>query len=145
MLAYKMINTADSMVGYKSSRYYAFGWGAAITDDVANFLPARLTAYLIIIIAFFHGTAQKAHAIVRADADSHASPNAGYPEAAMAGALGIRLGGARSYRGALLDLPAMNAAGRDKIDATDIERALLMLWRALGAASLIFILIAFYN
>ena len=144
MLAYKMINTADSMVGYKSSRYYAFGWGAAITDDVANFLPARLTAYLIIIIAFFHGTAQKAHAIVRADADSHASPNAGYPEAAMAGALEIRLGGARSYRGALLDLPAMNAAGRDKIDATDIERALLMLWRALGAASLIFILVAFY-
>ena len=145
MLAYKMINTSDSMVGYKSSRYYAFGWGSAMTDDVANFLPARLTAYLIIMIASFQGTAQKAHAIVRKDADSHASPNAGYPEAAMAGALDIRLGGSRCYRGAVLDLPAMNESGNQDVSAQDIERALQMLWRCLGAASIILLLIAFYS
>ena len=132
ILAYKMINTADSMVGYKSARYYAFGWGAAMVDDIVNLLPARLTGLLIILCAFFEGKAQGAVKIMQQDASAHASPNAGYPEAAMAGALAIRLGGARSYRGSELALPAMNETGRDQLDWQDIDSALRLIWRSLG-------------
>ena len=145
LLAYKMINTADSMVGYKSSRYYAFGWGAAMVDDIVNFLPARLSAYLIILIASFKGRAGPAHLCVRRDAEKHASPNAGYPEAAMAGALDIRLGGPRRYRGKLLDLPAFHETGKQTANADDIIEATTLLWRCLGASSLICLVMAFYG
>ena len=137
LLAYKMINTADSMVGYKSARFYAFGWGAAVLDDIVNFFPARLTAWLIIIIALFQGTAKQAQQVVRDDAHHHASPNAGYPEAAMAGALDIRLGGVRWYRGHLLDLPAMNADGKDALSYEDIDRCLSVLWSVLWLSAIL--------
>ena len=144
LFAYKMINTADSMVGYKSARYYAFGWGSAILDDIVNFFPARITALLIMITAFLRGTAGQAFRAMKNDASKHASPNAGYPEAAMAGALGLRLGGARWYRGHLLSLPEMNHQGRDAISPDDIENALSMLWHTLGLTAIASLMIGFW-
>ena len=144
LFAYKMINTADSMVGYKSARYYAFGWGSAILDDIVNFFPARITALLIMITAFLRGTAGHAFCAMKNDASKHASPNAGYPESAMAGALGLRLGGARWYRGHLLSLPEMNHQGRDAISPDDIENALSMLWHTLGLTAIASLMIGFW-
>ncbi|MCI0627986.1 MAG: adenosylcobinamide-phosphate synthase CbiB [Acidobacteria bacterium] len=99
-LAYKAVNTLDSMVGYKSPRYVNFGWAAARLDDLANLLPARLTALLMIAssaaLGFCWRTAWQA---VRHDAHRQPSPNSGYPEAALAGALGIQLGGVNYYAG----------------------------------------------
>ena len=141
LFAYKMINTADSMVGYKSARFYAFGWGAAMLDDVANFFPARLTALLIIATSLSGDAGKQAKQVMKQDADKHASPNAGYPESAMAGTLGIRLGGPRYYKNRLLDLPFMNANGRRDISASDIDKALQILWFALGSTSLLCLLI----
>ena len=140
MLAYKMVNTADSMVGYKSARYYAFGWASAIFDDVVNYFPARLTGLLIIAVG---KNPKQALSVMRADADHHASPNAGYPEAAMAGSLGIRLGGTRAYRNRTLDLPAMMPAGRDVLSAADILASIKILWFALSASAILCLLIAF--
>ena len=141
LFAYKIINTADSMVGYKSAKYYAFGWGSAMLDDVANFFPARLTAFLIIATSLSGDASKQAKQVMKEDADKHASPNAGYPESAMAGALGIRLGGPRYYKGRLLDLPYMNLSGRQHVSASDIDKALHILWFALGSTSLLCLLI----
>lgn len=100
-MAYKAVNTLDSMVGYKNDRYLQFGWASARMDDLLNFIPARLTAILIIIAAPLTGrSATKALRITLRDRLNHPSPNSGHPEAAAAGALGIRLGGAASYGGA---------------------------------------------
>jgi adenosylcobinamide-phosphate synthase len=99
-LAYKAINTLDSMIGHNDSRYRYFGKFAARSDDVANFIPARLTALLITFAAFASGRDWKAAwRIWQRDGTQHASPNAGCPEAAMAGALGVRLGGMNFYGG----------------------------------------------
>lgn len=101
MMAYKAINTLDSMFGYKNERYLEFGWCAARMDDVANFIPARLTAGCIWLIALVH-PGMSFPASLRAtwrDAHRQPSPNSGYPEAAAAGALGIQLGGVNVYRG----------------------------------------------
>ena len=95
LLVYKIVNTADSMIGYRTPRYAAFGWAAARLDDVLNLIPARLTALLI---ALPHGQWRALPAIWR-DARRHRSPNAGWPEAAMARALGIALAGPRAYNG----------------------------------------------
>lgn len=138
LLAYKMINTADSMVGYKSARHYAFGWAAAVMDDIVNFFPARLSAYLILAVG---RNQRRSYHIIKQDAPRHASPNAGYPEAAMAAALDIRLGGPRHYRGTLLDMPSLNARARDQLDAQDIAASLTILWRALGLSALLCLLI----
>jgi adenosylcobinamide-phosphate synthase len=98
---YKALNTADSMIGHKSERYHAFGYAAAKLDDLANFFPARLSALLIVIAAAFLRQASPYGAWRTALRDSrgHPSPNAGWPEAAFAGALGLPLGGPRSYGG----------------------------------------------
>jgi adenosylcobinamide-phosphate synthase len=99
-LAYKAVNTLDSMIGYRTERYFYFGKFAARLDDVANFLPARLTALLMIIATLLlRLNAGLALRIMRRDHANHLSPNAGYPEAALAGALGIRLGGPSVYFG----------------------------------------------
>lgn len=99
-MAYKAVNTLDSMIGYDNARYRYFGLFAARLDDVANFVPARLTALLIVIAAFITGyDGGHAWQIWRRDGAQHASPNAGHPEAAMAGALGVRLGGLNTYQG----------------------------------------------
>jgi adenosylcobinamide-phosphate synthase len=109
---YKAANTMDSMVGYKNERYERFGKFAARADDVLNFLPARLTAWLICLVA---GPAdldrQQAWRILKRDGGQAASPNAGRPEAALAGALGVRLGGPSRYFGRLVDKPYIGDPG----------------------------------
>ena len=100
MAAYKAINTLDSTVGYRSERYREFGWASARIDDVANFVPARLTAAFISIAALLPGSsARRAARMALRDGRSQPSPNAGYPEAAVAGALGVQLGGLNFYHG----------------------------------------------
>ena len=121
--AYKAINTADSMVGHRSDRYRHFGWASARLDDLVNLLPSRLTAVLFAAAATVIGA--DAGGALRAawrDAGRHASPNAGWPEAAMAGALGVQLGGPRSYGGHTMALPAMGA-GRAMLTPADIGAA----------------------
>ncbi len=106
-LAYKMVNTLDSMVGYKNPRYRYFGRAAARIDDAANLLPARLSVLVIALAASFLDQADgaRALAIARREGANHASPNAGYPEAAFAGALGVRLNGPNHYGGVLVSKP----------------------------------------
>lgn len=101
MMAYKMINTLDSMIGYKNDRYYEFGRIAAKLDDVANYIPARLTAGLMLLIT---GNWNK-YNFVKAYGKMHASPNSGYPEAALAAILDCRFGGPNFYSGKLVDKP----------------------------------------
>ena len=99
-LVYKAVNTLDSTFGYKNERYRHFGWAAARLDDLANWLPARLTAPLMALSAWPLGLAPRsAWRVMQRDHGLHASPNAGWPEAAMAGALGVRLGGPGTYQG----------------------------------------------
>jgi adenosylcobinamide-phosphate synthase len=107
-IAYKAVNTLDSMVGYKNDRYLEFGWASARFDDVANYLPARLTALLMILAAPICAlSGSGAWRIVRRDGRNHSSPNSGYPEAAAAGALGVRLGGANRYFGKVVEKPTI--------------------------------------
>jgi adenosylcobinamide-phosphate synthase len=126
---YKAINTADSMIGFRTPRHAAFGWAAARLDDLVNLPASRLSALLIVAAAgLTKGTsAAGAWRAVRRDANRHRSPNAGYPEAAMAGALGLMLAGPRLYGGILVD-DAMMGDGRRAADAADI-RAALKLYR----------------
>jgi adenosylcobinamide-phosphate synthase len=126
---YKAINTADSMIGFRTPRHAAFGWAAARLDDLVNLPAARLAGLLIIAAAGLTKGASSASAwrAVRRDAGRHRSPNAGYPEAAMAGALGLMLAGPRLYGGIMVD-DAMMGDGRRAADAADI-RAALRLYR----------------
>ncbi|MCR4418795.1 MAG: adenosylcobinamide-phosphate synthase CbiB [Clostridia bacterium] len=99
-LAYRAVNTLDSMWGYRDERYRDLGWCAAKLDDLANYLPARLTGLLLCLLAGLGGfSGKRAWEVLRRDARRHPSPNSGFPEAAVAGALGIRLGGVNRYRG----------------------------------------------
>lgn len=128
---YKAVNTADSMIGHKNERYREFGWAAARFDDLVNLIPARLSALLIALAARLGGgDAKAALRIARRDAPKHESPNAGWPEAAMAGALGFRLGGPRAYDGETIDLPAFGE-GRTDLGPADIDRALKLYGRVL--------------
>ena len=111
-MAYKMVNTLDSMVGYKNDRYRDFGRAAARLDDAANWLPARLAVPLVALAAFFlNGRWRPALALARRDGRRHASPNAGWPEAAFAGVLGVRLGGPNRYHGRVVAKPWIGAEG----------------------------------
>jgi adenosylcobinamide-phosphate synthase len=114
------------MIGYRTPRHERFGWAAARLDDLLNLLPARLTALLLVLAG---GIWPNWHEL-RRDARLHRSPNAGWPEAAMARALSIALSGPRSYHGTLRDLPWVNAGGRRDAMPDDIDRAVAMLWRA---------------
>ena len=99
-LAYRAVNTMDSMVGYKNQRYQNFGWAAARLDDVVNYIPARLTGLLVTLSAAIWGLdARNSWQVLRRDSKKHPSPNSGLPEAAVAGALQIQLGGESSYQG----------------------------------------------
>lgn len=138
MLLYKVVNTADSMIGYRTERHAAFGWAAARLDDLLNLIPARLTALLI---AAASGR-WPGWAAVRADARLHRSPNAGWPEAAMARALGIALSGPRAYHGKMQAFAWVNAAGRRTATAGDIDRAVGMLWRTWGLMLALALLVA---
>lgn len=125
LLLYKITNTADSMIGYRTPRHAEFGWAAAKLDDVLNWVPARLTALLI---ALTHGGARDWPAIA-ADARLHRSPNAGWPEAAMARAIGTALAGPRSYDGEMRSFPWVYGAGTRQPGAPEIDRAVAVLWR----------------
>lgn len=110
-MCYKAINTADSMFGYKNDRYREFGWASARLDDLANFIPARLTALLIPLAAFLlRLDAKSSWRILLRDRKNHASPNAGHSEAAVAGALGIQLGGSNVYFGKVMTKPTIGEA-----------------------------------
>ena len=116
MAAYKAINTLDSMVGYRNQRYAEFGWASARIDDVVNYVPARLTAVLIWASALLPGfDARRSLRITLRDGNSQPSPNAGYPEAAVAGALGVQLGGLNFYQG----VPSRKASLGDPVVPLD--------------------------
>ena len=119
MLAYKMVNTLDSMIGYRTERYKDFGCWAAHIDDIANYIPARLTALLMIVGSWLlaisnwpKAKSQKLIAFVRQYGRCHASPNSGYPEAALAGILNCRFGGPHYYFGQLFDKPYIGTNDR---------------------------------
>jgi adenosylcobinamide-phosphate synthase len=124
---YKAINTADSMIGHRTLRHENFGWAAARLDDLVNLPASRLSALLLIAAASVSrdASAVAAYRAVRHDASHHRSPNAGYPEAAVAGALGLSLAGPRSYGGTQVE-DAMMGDGRRDADAGDIRRALTL-------------------
>jgi adenosylcobinamide-phosphate synthase len=125
LLAYKIVNTADSMIGYRTPKYENFGWAAAKLDDILNWIPARLTALLIWGI-----TRRGSWSDIAADASLHRSPNAGWPEAAMAPALDVSLSGPRSYDGVIEDFDWVHAEGRKDAGPDDIDGAVDMLWKA---------------
>jgi adenosylcobinamide-phosphate synthase len=137
-IAYKAINTLDSMIGYRDERYLYFGRVAARIDDAANYLPARITAIWMIVAAeFVTGHAKQAWTTCRADARRHASPNAGWPEAAVAGALGIELGGDAIYAGEIERRASMGNADR-KPEVADIAAARAMMRIATATAFCLF-------
>jgi adenosylcobinamide-phosphate synthase len=145
IVLYKAANTADSMVGHRTQRYAEFGWASAKFDDLVNWIPARLTALLIAGASFLVRRADPEHAWGTAlrDASKHASPNAGWPEAALAGSLGFSLGGPRSYDGEVHDLPSFGD-GRSDLTALDILKSLELYWMALNvllAATLVIALL----
>jgi adenosylcobinamide-phosphate synthase len=134
LLAYRAVNTLDAMVGHHSPRYENFGWASARADDLANYLPARLTAVLTAVVApAAGGSGRGALAVTRADGRRHPSPNAGVAEAAFAGALGVRLGGRNDYGSHVEDRPVLGGDGRAP-GAGDIARA-ARLSRAITAAA----------
>ncbi|MGL5786952.1 MAG: adenosylcobinamide-phosphate synthase CbiB [Bacteroidales bacterium] len=108
MMAYKMINTLDSMVGYKNDRYREFGFASAKLDDLANFIPARLTALLMVIVS----GKLRALRFIRRYGSAHASPNSGYPESALAGILDCKMGGPNSYHGKIVEKPYIGENAR---------------------------------
>ena len=140
---YKAINTADSMIGHRSPRYEVFGWAAARLDDLVNLPASRLTAGLLVLAALLRGcSVRDAGMAVMRDAARHRSPNAGWPEAAMAGGLGLALGGPRTYGGVRIE-DAWMGNGRREAGAADIRAALslyvtgcLLLAGLIGGAAL---------
>jgi adenosylcobinamide-phosphate synthase len=134
LLAYKVINTADSMIGHKSPRHLQFGWAAARLDDLLNLIPARLAGLITCAAAWVLPGADPlgAWGAMRRDARHHRSPNAGWPEAAFAGALGLAIAGPRVYHGELVQDHWMNEGGRPHAAAPDIRMALRLFIRACG-------------
>lgn len=128
ILLYKITNTADSMIGHRTPRHEEFGWAAARFDDVLNWIPARISAALI---ALSHGYIDP-KPILR-DAPLHRSPNAGWPEAAMAVVLNVALSGPRSYEGKKQDFPWVYPEGLRTIDEAEVDAACTALWRAWAA------------
>ena len=124
LIIYKAINTADSMIGYKNETYINFGWAAARLDDLVNWMPARLSALGIWLLT---GCPIPWRTLAQ-DAKLHHSPNAGWPEAAMAHALGISLSGPRSYEGKMHEFPWVNGSGRKDIGPVEIDKSIRVLW-----------------
>jgi adenosylcobinamide-phosphate synthase len=138
ILIYKVVNTADSMIGHRTPKYEAFGWAAARLDDVLNLVPARVTA---ILIAVTHGHLDTGP-ILR-DAPLHRSPNAGWPEAAMAVVLNVALSGPRSYHGERKDFPWVWKEGRRDPGPKEVDSACRALWRS-WAGTLVVVLLLWW-
>ena len=128
LAVYKAINTADSMIGHKSEKYLHFGWAAARLDDLVNLPFSRLTGLLF--AATEPSRFKDVFAVIRRDAPKHGSPNAGWPEAAMAAVLGLKFGGPRAYEGVPVDLPFMGQ-GREHLTRLDIKRGLKLFSHAM--------------
>ncbi|WP_461354592.1 adenosylcobinamide-phosphate synthase CbiB [Bradyrhizobium sp. USDA 4454] len=138
ILGYKAINTLDSMIGHRTERHEAFGWASARIDDLANLIPARLSGLLFVLLA---PDRSQAWACMLHDARRHRSPNAGWPEAAMAGALGVRLSGPRIYHGRVADEPWLNEGARDPL-AADILAGLKLYRHAMMLLAGVFVALA---
>lgn len=127
-LLYKASNTLDSMIGYKNDRYREFGWAAARLDDLLNYIPARLTGLLLVVVSFPLGlNGWAAWRIMLRDAGKHVSPNAGWPEAAAAGALGVRLGGPADYFGERVEKASFGDAD-EKVSTVHYHRMIRLLY-----------------
>lgn len=126
IMIYKLVNTADSMIGYRNERYRDYGWASARLDDVMNWIPARLAGAMICVVGGRRGALR----VMSRDARLHRSPNAGWPEAAVAGTLGIALSGPRAYEGRRTDDPYVNPQGRVELEPGDIDATCALLWRA---------------
>lgn len=143
LIAYKAVNTADSMIGHKNEVYADFGWAAARFDDLINLPASRLSGLFIALSApVVRGSIRKSLSCVFKDAAKHRSPNAGWPEAAMAGALGIALAGPRIYPGYTVNDRFLNSAGRRDANANDITRALRVMVSAYAMQTLLVLVIA---
>jgi len=138
LLIYKIVNTADSMIGYRTPRHADFGWASARFDDLLNLIPARLTALMIWAV-----TTRPDPRDILQDAPLHRSPNAGWPEAAMAHGLDIALSGPRSYDGQIKDYPFVNASGKHALTPADIDAAVTVLWKTWGLMLVIAVISAF--
>jgi len=132
MLAYKMTNTLDSMIGYKSERYKDFGFFAAKFDDVVNFIPSRITAFIMVLVTLNY----KGFIFIFKFGNNHSSPNAGYPESALAGILDCRFGGSNIYNGKMVDKPFIGLNDR-KISKIDIYKSCIINY----STSLVFVFI----
>jgi adenosylcobinamide-phosphate synthase len=139
IVGYKAVNTLDSMIGHRSERHLWFGWAAARIDDVANFIPARITGLLFALVG---SRPAAALSCMMGDARRHRSINAGWPEAAMAGALGVRLSGPRSYHGRVTQEPWLNESARDPL-SEDIRCALKLYVRAMLLLGGLLVVLAF--
>lgn len=142
--AYKAVNTLDSMIGHRNERYEAFGKFAARLDDVVNLIPARLAGLFYVLAALFvpGASAGRGWKTMLRDAGKHRSPNAGWQEAAVAGALGFALAGPRTYPGYVVEDPWMGDGGRSELTAADINRALKLylgagFWMVMAVTSLL--------
>jgi adenosylcobinamide-phosphate synthase len=146
LIAYKAVNTADSMIGHKNEKYREFGWASARFDDLVNLPASRLAGILIALCApLARGSVAEGFACVLADARKHRSPNAGWPEAATAGALGLALAGPRVYPGYTVNDSYLNASGRKQAGAADISRALAILSGACVLQALAIALLALWS
>ncbi len=144
ILVYKAVNTLDSMIGYRTPKYLAFGMAAARLDDLLNLLPARLAGFFVVLGAAFvpQATPRVALQVMRRDAGKHRSPNAGWPEAAMAGALGLALAGPRHYPLVTVEDPWIGDGTADA-DVADIRRA-LMVYRCACLVNVLAVVLAFF-
>jgi adenosylcobinamide-phosphate synthase len=143
LLVYKAVNTADSMIGHRTPRHESFGWASARLDDLLNLAPARLAALLLAAVApIVKGSVTDALRVTWRDASKHKSPNAGWPEGAMAGALGLALAGPRRYGDRLVEDPFLNATARTDAGPADINRALRLLIAACALEAAIYAALA---
>ena len=136
VLIYKFVNTADSMIGYKSERYRDFGWASARIDDLVNYIPARLTSFMYAIIS--RNTLRVLRITFR-DASQHRSPNAGWPETSVAASIGVKLSGPRIYEGVKTTDPWLNKDGRDPT-SSDLFSGLKLFDRFLWAITFLLLI-----
>ncbi|MDG1068335.1 MAG: adenosylcobinamide-phosphate synthase CbiB [Sulfitobacter sp.] len=141
LMVYKIINTADSMIAYRTPKYERFGKAAAYADDAMNWIPARLTCLLIAVPS---GVVTQWIDIMR-DANKHRSPNAGWPEAAMSRAIGVALAGPRAYDGKMQDFPWIGSEGARVIGPREIDAAIAKLWTAWGVMLALVFLLALFD